>query len=79
MSNKIDVTIIGGGMFTTDVLLPSVYQLQRMGIVNNVAVCALSCRVVLELRDNKEINEAFPGFSYTPYPSYCEPPDAVYP
>lgn len=79
MSSKIDVTIIGGGMFTTDVLLPSVYQLQRTGIVNSVAVCALSCRVVQELRDNKEINEAFPGFSYTPYPSYCEPPDATYP
>ena len=29
MNTKLDVTIVGGGMITNDLILPSVYQLQR--------------------------------------------------
>ena len=41
-SNKpIDVTIVGGGMITNDLILPSIYHLQRTGVVNSINVCAL--------------------------------------
>ena len=36
---KLDVTIIGGGMIVTDLILPSVYQMQRTGMVGSVHVC----------------------------------------
>lgn len=76
---KTDVTIIGGGMFTADVLLPSAYQLQRMGIVGNISVCARHNAGLRELKDNSDIKAAFPGHNFTPYPSFSEPSDAYYP
>lgn len=75
MSKPIDVTIIGGGMFTADVLLPSVYHLQRTGMVRNVAICALNNAALRALDSDKVLNEAFPGQKFDPYPPYSEPPD----
>lgn len=34
------VTVIGGGMITHDQILPSLYQLQRLGAISSIAVCA---------------------------------------
>ena len=34
----INVVIVGGGMITADQLLPSAYQLQRLGIVDQIIV-----------------------------------------
>lgn len=44
MSNnvKLDVMIVGGGMITNDLILPSVYHLQRVGVVGRIQVCALN-------------------------------------
>ena len=38
----LDTLIIGGGMITNDLLLPSVYQLQRGGRAGKITVCALN-------------------------------------
>ena len=70
MNKKINLTIVGGGMITNDLILPSVYQLQRTGIVGDINVCALNNPPLKALRDNAEIKEAFPGQSFTPFPSF---------
>ena len=53
--NKIDVTIVGGGMITHDLILPSVYHLQRTGIVNDINVCSLDSPPLKFLKNSKEI------------------------
>ena len=46
MSKKPQVTIVGGGMITQIQILPSIYQLQRMGVVGDISICALnSCAI----------------------------------
>ncbi len=79
MNKKIDVTIVGGGMITNDLILPSLYHLQRTGFVGDINICALNNPPLKELRDNAEIKEAFPGQSFTPYPSFGEDEKAVFP
>lgn len=77
--DKLDVLIVGGGMITHDLLLPSVYQLQRLGRVGAVAVCALNSAPLRALRDSREINEAFPGQSFTALPPLSDPPERMQP
>ncbi len=36
---KPDVALIGGGMIAQDQILPSLYQLQRLGVIGGIAVC----------------------------------------
>lgn len=80
MSDKtIDVTIVGGGMITNDLILPVVYHLQRTGIVGNIDVCALNNPPLRELKDNETIQQAFPGQDFVPHPSLDEPADACFP
>ena len=33
------VTVVGGGMITQDQILPSLYQLQRLGVVGELSIC----------------------------------------
>ena len=40
-AKAMDVLIIGGGMITNDLILPSVYHLQRTGTLGRIRVCAL--------------------------------------
>jgi D-galacturonate reductase len=79
MSNKLDVTIIGGGMITNDLLLPSIYHLQRTGIVNDVKICALNTPPLKALKENETINEAFPEQDFTAYPNLEENPGSNFP
>ncbi|RKX79833.1 MAG: hypothetical protein DRP87_01740 [Spirochaetes bacterium] len=79
MGNRIDITIIGGGMITADLILPSVYHLQRMGIVGDIRVCALNSAPLKELKDNREISMAFPGQDFLPHPSVNEPSSRNFP
>ncbi|MCM8817320.1 MAG: Gfo/Idh/MocA family oxidoreductase [Candidatus Omnitrophica bacterium] len=76
---KLDVTIVGGGMITNDLLLPSIYHLQRIGIVGDIKICALNSAPLKYLRDNPELKQAFPGQSFTPYPDFSQPEDKNYP
>ncbi|MFH0807116.1 MAG: Gfo/Idh/MocA family oxidoreductase [Elusimicrobiota bacterium] len=69
----IDVTIVGGGMITNDLILPSIYHLQRTGVVGNINICALNNSPLKVLKENQDILEAFPGQDFSAYPSLCEP------
>ncbi|HNR31292.1 MAG TPA: Gfo/Idh/MocA family oxidoreductase [Candidatus Hydrogenedentes bacterium] len=75
---RIEVTIIGGGMITNDLILPSVYHLQR-GIVGEIHVCALNAPPLRALAENRELREAFPGQTFTPHPALDTPADAQFP
>ena len=79
MSKKIDVTIVGGGMITNDLILPSIYHLQRSGIVNSIDICALDSAPLQALIDNEEIAQAFPGQTFTAHPNLSEPVTNKYP
>jgi D-galacturonate reductase len=75
----IDIVIIGGGMITYDLLLPSVYHLQRTGYVNKIKICALDSAPLKALKTSKEINEAFPGQDFEAHPSVTEPEKNKFP
>jgi predicted dehydrogenase len=62
------VTIIGGGMITKVQLLPSIYHLQRLGVVGEIHICALNSPPLLDLLNDATLKQAFPGQSFTPYP-----------
>jgi predicted dehydrogenase len=79
MSKSVDVTIVGGGMITNDLILPTVYQLQREGSVKTIKVCALNSAPLKSLKNNDTLNEAFPAQTFTPYPSFSEPDDKMFP
>jgi D-galacturonate reductase len=79
MSNKIDITIVGGGMITNDLLLPSIYHLQRTGIVGEINICALNNPPLKALKENKIFQEAFNKQDFTPYPSLEEKPESNFP
>lgn len=61
------VLMIGGGMIAHDQLLPSLYQLQRLGVVNEVTVCARRESTLRALAESKIIREAFPKASFRPF------------
>ncbi len=74
-----DVTVIGGGMITRDLLLPSLYQLQRDGWVSDIRVCALNSAPLRDLAEDREIAEAFPGHTFQPFPPRQEDPQRLFP
>ncbi|MCA1810305.1 MAG: Gfo/Idh/MocA family oxidoreductase, partial [Lentisphaerae bacterium] len=73
------VVIIGGGMITNDLILPSVYHLQRTGRVGALSVCALNAPPLKALAEAADIRDAFPGQSFTPYPALDEPAERNFP
>ena len=79
MSDRIDITIVGGGMITNDLLLPSIYHLQRTGVVGDISICALNTPPLKALKENKTLEDAFPGQSFTPYPPLEENPEKDFP
>jgi D-galacturonate reductase len=79
MGHPVDVTLVGGGMITNDLLLPSLYHLQRTGLVADISLCALNGAPLKALKESEEFRQAFPGQSFTPYPSLEDDPSAEYP
>ena len=77
--NSLDVTIVGGGMITYDLLLPSLYHLQRTGVVRKIDICALDSPPLKALAESADFKEAFPGQGFTPHPSLGEPPEKKFP
>jgi D-galacturonate reductase len=67
--SKPQVCIVGGGMITQVQILPSFYQLQRLGIVGDIHVCALNSEPLKTLANDPALNEAFPGQSFAAHPS----------
>ena len=64
----IDLAIIGGGMITNDVLLPSIYHLQRLGVVGDINICGRGNTALKALKKNPELQEAFPKQDFTAHP-----------
>ncbi|MFA5863534.1 MAG: Gfo/Idh/MocA family oxidoreductase [Phycisphaerae bacterium] len=79
MNKPIEITIVGGGMITNDLLLPSIYHLQRTGVVKSINICALNNPPLKALKENKEFQEAFPGQDFTAYPLLSEDPKKNFP
>jgi predicted dehydrogenase len=75
----LDVLIIGGGMITNDLILPSVYHLQRLGTVGKIRVCALNSPPLKALKESREMLEAFPGQDFEAFPALTEPADKLFP
>jgi len=78
-TKPLDLTIVGAGMIVNDQILPSVYHLQRLGLVGQIKVCDLRSPFLRTLRDHAAYAEAFPGQSFTPYPAFDTPDDVVDP
>jgi predicted dehydrogenase len=76
---KLDVTIVGGGMITNDLLLPSIYHLQRTDVVGPISICALNTPPLRALKENQDLLQAFPGQDFIPYPALAEAPDKDFP
>jgi len=79
MSSKPQVFIVGGGMITQVQILPSFYQLQRLGIVGEISICALNSGPLKVLADDGMLNKAFPGQTFTAYPALNTDPKKNFP
>ena len=79
MSGAPQVFVVGGGMITSDLILPTLYHLQRLGYLGAVTVCALGSGPLRALEENPEIRAAFPSSSFTPQPPLSTPPEQGFP
>ena len=73
------VTIVGGGMITHDQILPSFLQLQRLGLVDEIAVCARHGRTIAELAGAADIRRAFPLARWRGIPASDADPNQAQP
>ena len=62
------VTIVGGGMITRIQILPTIYHLEREGLVGDVHICALNAAPLAEMRRDAALVAGFPGQSFTAHP-----------
>lgn len=76
---SLNVTIIGGGMITHDQLLPSIYQLQRIGVLGEITICALNSTPLRELAESEPLLRAFPGQSFNAQPALDTDPGEFHP
>lgn len=80
MENKsLEVLIIGGGMITHDLLLPSVYHLQRTGAIGRIQISALNNAPLRFLMESREITDGFPDQTFIPHPALSEAPEKNFP
>jgi len=66
---KPEVLIVGGGMITQVQILPSLYHLQRKGVIGQISICALNSGPLRALAEDKSLKRAFPGQSFKAIPS----------
>jgi hypothetical protein len=64
------VTVVGGGMITQVQILPSIYQLQRLGVIGDIAVTALNGAPLKVLAEDESLKRAFPGQSFESFPDF---------
>lgn len=67
-----NVTLLGGGMITLDQLLPSLYQLQRLGRIGTIQVCSRRQDSLVQLAEAPALRRAFPGQSFIARPGSYE-------
>ncbi|HXR24765.1 MAG TPA: Gfo/Idh/MocA family oxidoreductase [Candidatus Binataceae bacterium] len=61
------ITLAGGGMIAHDQLLPSFYQLQRLGVAGDITVCARREPTLRALEESEIIRQAFPAQHFRPF------------
>lgn len=67
--NKPQVAVIGGGMITQVQILPSLYHMQRQGLLGEISVCALNSGPLKALAEDKSLKRAFGDCTFKAYPS----------
>jgi len=65
---KPEILVVGGGMIVHDQLLPSLYQMQRLGKIGEIAVCAQRAAAIASLATAPDLLEAFPDRRFHAYP-----------
>lgn len=60
------VTLIGGGMISQDQLLPSLFQLERLGRISGIQVCGRRRESLEFLASAETLRRAFPDRSFSP-------------
>ncbi len=66
---KPQVALIGGGMIAHDQVLPSLYHLERQGVIAAIMVCSQHGRSVRALAEAASLKSAFPGQSFRRFPA----------
>jgi predicted dehydrogenase len=79
MSDKPKVCIVGGGMITQVQILPSIYHLQRAGVVGDISICALDSGPLRALAEDPMLKQAFPGQTFEAFPSLDTDPKKKFP
>ncbi len=74
-----EVTVIGGGMIAHDQLLPSLYHLQRQGVIGQISICAAHGRTLKALAEAETLRQAFPGQSFRAFPDLSGDLDRAHP
>ena len=77
--DKLEVVVVGGGMITHDQILPSLYQLQRNGVVGGIKVCALNPAPLRALAESPSLKQGFPGHTFEASPPLEAPDDTMLP
>ncbi len=73
------VTMIGGGMIAHDQLLPTLYQLQRLGVIGELWISSQHGRSLHALATAETLVRAFPGQSFRAFPDLSGDRDASHP
>ena len=66
-------------MITQVQILPSIYQLQRLGVVGDINICALNSAPLKTLAEDSMLKKAFPGQGFKAYPSLDSDPKKNFP
>ena len=66
-------------MITQVQILPSFYQLQRLGVVGDIHICALDSAPLKTLAEDQALKNAFPGQSFISHPSLDTDPAKKFP
>lgn len=75
-----EVIVIGGGMITEIQILPSLYHLQRTGLIGEISIVALNGAPIKKIADNEGLKKAFPGHGFKSYPDFNKvDPNAMFP
>ncbi len=73
------VTVLGGGMIVNDQILPSLYQLQRSGVITEITIVSQRRRSLKALAESETFARAFPGQSFRAVPDLAGDPDQPHP
>ena len=77
---KPPVVLVGGGMITEIQILPSLYHLQRTGLIGEISICALNAAPLKKIAENESLAKAFPGSTFKPYPDFSKvDPEEAFP